>query len=172
MRTRENSTAVSVARITARQAVIVALISCLGGIVVALIGSGLVWRSATPAPVSLRAVRITGIHLDLDSEGRTEQALRVIAVVNGSAKSYPTDGSWAPPNPDLSSEPFIVVEEPEYLVHFEVFAQDARRAITRFSAPSGRLIEARHLPAPRLVLELKEEDTGGLVGGRVWFSIE
>ena len=110
--------------------------------------------------------------LDLDSEKRTEQAVRILAIVNGNARSYPTDGSWAPPNPDLSMEPFAVAEGAEYVVRFEVLAKDARGAITRFVAPSGYTIAARQLPTSELRIELQEEDTGGRVGGRVRFSIE
>jgi hypothetical protein len=121
--------------------------------------------------VRQHAIRIEGVDLDLDSEKRPEQALLIIVKSNGIAKSYPTDG-WARPNPNLTSDPFMVPEAPEYLISFQVFAKDARGAITRFLTQSDLRIKAASMPASELRVELHEEGTTPLVGGRVKFRVD
>jgi hypothetical protein len=169
MARRGDTAAIQVANINKKQAILVAVI---GGIALVASGPLLDRLVFPPASTTSHALLVKDVSLGLDSESRTEEALRVIASINGASKTYPSDGTWAPRGPDFSMDPLFQGDALEYSVRFEVFAKDQRGGITRFVSPSACSLKAHQLPARKMRLELLEEGTGGSVTGEVSFDFE
>jgi hypothetical protein len=107
---------VEVARISARQAIIVAIVTSLAGVLGGIIG----YYANKPAhltPGTLHAISIDGVR----SEPNCQCAIRVVAVVNGQAYSYPSRAVWADIGPGMSKEEFPLAPADVYRVNFQAY---------------------------------------------------
>lgn len=106
-------TQIKVARISALQAILVALITTLGG----LVGGLAIGRSsAGSGPARQHWLVIEGVH-------QTKVPfIRVVATVNGLHFSYPSRAVWAEVNPGMSKERFpLPINADSFLVSFTAF---------------------------------------------------
>jgi len=108
---------VQVAKISARQAIAVALITSIAGLVGAGIGIGLKTSSAS-APGMVHRISVEGVDYQ---ECRDRCAIRVVTEVNGQAYSYPSRVVWADIGPSMSKEQFPLVSSPEFAVNITAF---------------------------------------------------
>jgi hypothetical protein len=122
---------VEVARITARQAIIVAVITSVAGLLGGMVG----YFANHPAKPPEHAVAYTehrisidGVRLEAGEEGSQHLAIRVMVDVNGQAYSYPSRALWADIGPNMSKEEFPLVSAETYKVHFAAYlrSQDGR----------------------------------------------
>jgi hypothetical protein len=109
------------ARITARQAIIVAIITSMAGVLGAAIGY-FANKSSSPAPSSpapsvLHRVSIDSVRFDEDGP----YAVRIVADVNGQAYSYPSRAVWADIGPTMAKEEFPLLPAQEYRIHFSAY---------------------------------------------------
>lgn len=118
---------VQVARITARQAIVVALITAVSGILLGILTGYQSGRSA-PRDVRQHWITLKPVVAEPASEG---SAVRVVVLANSQAYSYPSRAVWADIGPKMSQESFpLPIGADEYRVRFEVF----------FRRPDGRII--------------------------------
>src|SRR6266478_3282185 len=123
-----------VAKISARQAVAVALISAAAGVAGALISSGTYSTSkqppvaATQLPVATQPPVATQHYLTIRSVGAGSHTdyvgFRIVVEVNGQAYSYPSRAVWNSFDSDMASEAFpLPLSQHEYWVRFEAFCR-------------------------------------------------
>lgn len=118
---------VQVARITARQAVVVALITAASGILLGILTGYQSGRSA-PRDVRQHWITLKPVIAEPESEGN---AVRVVVLANSQAYSYPSRAVWADIGPKMSRESFpLPIGADECRVRFEVFLR----------RPDGRVI--------------------------------
>lgn len=162
---RRESKEIRVARINARQAIIVAVISAAAAIGATLVGTGIL-GAKSPTQHWLRI-------LNVDLDGQFSQ-IRVMAEVNGRGLSYPTRALWAEPGPEMSSEVFAIEKSDQYQVRLEVLALNGKDSVTRFMSQRVDTINAQQLPVEN-VYELHEVGgfmtRAGPVSGRVKYSL-
>lgn len=105
-----------VARITARQAIVVALITSLAGVVGAVIGY-FANQHGQSTPVAFHRISFDGV--TFPEQGA--YAVRLVADVNGQAYSYPSRTVWADLGPTMPKEEFPLLPAAEYRVHFQAY---------------------------------------------------
>jgi len=132
---------VQVARITARQAIIVAAITAVAGLLGAVISSSLhtdTVKASTQHFIKM-PTRIAGL-----PEGTS---IRIVADVNGQGYSYPTHFVWADVKSDMAIERFpLPVGQSEYNVEVSVFIRGDK----------GEIVLARTNPRKITVNDNKE----------------
>jgi len=134
---------VQVARITAKQAVIVATITALAGIAGGYFGRPTA-DSALPQTRQYR-LRILGV-----TSVDTAWAVRIIAHVDGDNYSYPGQALWADIGSDMSQEDFpLVVGKSEYRIRFSAFVRDKDGAILQASSQESQAIPVSSAPIER-----------------------
>ena len=118
----ERDSAVRVASITAKQAIIVALITAAAGLAGAYVA-----QHGTPSAAVNRSVKVTAV--DSPDPG----AIRVVIEVNGQAYSYPSRVLWADVSDHMSQESFPVPSDAlTYSVHISAYFRDANGGKVRF----------------------------------------
>lgn len=123
----EESREVQVARITARQGIVVAVVTAISGILLGILTGYQSGRSA-PRDVRQHWVTLKPVVAEPDSEGNS---VRVIVLANSQAYSYPSRAVWADIGPKMSRESFpLPIGADEYRIRFEVFLR----------RPDGRII--------------------------------
>lgn len=122
------SNEVQVARITARQAIIVAVITAVPVILAAFLTG---YRSA-PRDNRQHWVTLKPLVAERDSDG---SAVRVVALANSQAYSYPSRAVWADVGPRMSRESFpLPVGVAEFRVRFEVFLRRPDGQIVQYTS--------------------------------------
>jgi hypothetical protein len=107
--------ALQVASITAKQAVIVALITSIAG----LLGAWIANQHKSPEAIE-RYIKITGV------ESSTPGGARIILEVNGQAYSYPSRAIWAIVSSNMSQESFPLPQgASSFSVHLAGFFDSA-----------------------------------------------
>lgn len=165
---------IQIAKINARQTMVVALISAMTGIVIALLGTDFFSTKNTDTKVEQSWLTIVSVKLERPSEFHfgTIKGVRIISEVNGNGISYPTRALWAEPNPEMSPEKFVIEDSQEYKVRFEVLAIGSddeglsQKYLARFISQKIDMIKVNQLPFEG-VYELYEVGTDGFRGGAV-----
>jgi hypothetical protein len=146
-RERKNVTAeepkeVQVARITARQAVVVALITAVSGILLGILTGYQSGRSA-PRDVRQHWITLKPVVAEPASEG---SAVRVVVLANSQAYSYPSRAVWADIGPKMSRESFpLPIGADEYRIRFEVFFRSPDSQIISYTSQEVHEIEVSTL---------------------------
>ena len=105
-----------VAKITARQAIVVALITAAAGLIGAAIQKV---SSTTNTAVQQKWLKIRGVELEGFSK---DSRVRVVIYVNGIALSYPSRAIWIKVGPQMSEEEFpLPIDTDKYKISFELF---------------------------------------------------
>lgn len=165
---------VQVAKISSRQAIVVALITSVAGIAGAFIGiafkgSGTIKKdvpniiqqakttpettqadpkSTKPDPnVGVHRISIEGVDYPCPGSARRTCAVRVVAEVNGQAYSYPSRSVWADIGREMSKEQFPLVSSPEYAVNIRVFVRYPSGKVVLFQSQLLKRVKAAALPA-------------------------
>jgi len=122
------SNEIQVARITARQAIVVALITAISGILLGILTG---YQSGRSAPRDVAQHWITLKPVVEDPDHPEGSSVRVVVLANSQAYSYPSQAVWADIGPKMSRESFpLPIGADEYRVRFEVF----------FRRPDGQII--------------------------------
>jgi hypothetical protein len=102
---------VRVAKISALQAIVVAVITAAAGVFAGYIG-----KSSTQAPPpQQRWIVIDG------AESQAYSVVRIVATINGVHFSYPSNSVWAEVGPSMSRERFPIPTADRYTVSFRAF---------------------------------------------------
>lgn len=163
---------VRVARINSKQAIIVAIISAISGILLALLGTGAFNSAQTQDSIHVKQHWLKIVRVEFDRD--RHKGVRVIAEINGHAISYPTRALWAEPSPEMSSETFAIATSEEYNLRFEVLAIDDDGFVARYISQEVEVVRASQLPIEgtyRLYLVGTEGYRGGAVGGAVVYEV-
>jgi hypothetical protein len=99
----KDSESVVVAKVSARQAIIVALITAVAGVMGVLAARRESGPSTTPHWLRIEAI-----------ETQSTAPLRLIISVNGINYSYPSTAVWITPGPYIPHEQFPLPEAPRY----------------------------------------------------------
>jgi hypothetical protein len=102
---------VRVAKISAVQAVVVAVITATAGVLAGYIGKS----STSVPPQQQRWIVIDG------AESQEYSVVRIVATVNGVHFSYPSNSVWAEVGPSMSRERFPIPSAERYTVSFRAF---------------------------------------------------
>lgn len=149
-----SDTQVRVAKITAFQAIAVALITAAGGGIgyfAASSGSG-----AEPPPVAQRWLVIDGV------DGPVDEAVRIVATVNGIIYAYPADVPFTRIGINMPSQRLpLPAGADSYTVSFEA----QFRAEGSGEAPSARSRERPQFPAGSLPRDTQEYSLHAVIGG-------
>jgi hypothetical protein len=145
MASEENTEAtVRAARITATQAIIVAVITTFGGGVIGFLANqyGASNRANVAAEYSQRWLVIRNV------EDSASRHVRIVASVNGLFFSYPSRAVWAETGPQMSSERFPLPNQDSYKVAFSAFVTSPGAPDTG-EAESQEVvsIEAKQIPS-------------------------
>lgn len=133
---------IKIARITARQAIIVALITAASGVLVGLLSG---YRSGKSAQIDTvqRWITVKPVVAEPYTSG---SAVRVIAMVNSQAYSYPSRAVWADIGPRMSKESFpLPVGADEFRFRFEVFYRGPNGEITAYTSQEVDEIKSSEL---------------------------
>ena len=124
---------VEVARITARQAIIVAVITSVAGLVGGMVGYFANHPANPPTNPPEHAVAyvqhrisIDGVALEGGDVESQKLAIRVIVDVNGQAYSYPSRAIWADISPNMPKEEFPLAPAETYKVHFAAYLRSQK----------------------------------------------
>jgi hypothetical protein len=129
---------VQVARITARQAIVVALITAVSG---SLLGIVTGYQSGRSAPRDVRQHWIT-IKPVVAEPASAGNAVRVVVLANSQAYSYPSQAVWADIGPKMSQESFpLPIGADEYRVRFAAFFRRPDGKIISYTSQEVREIE-------------------------------
>jgi hypothetical protein len=133
----KTDTSLQVAFITAKQAIIVALITSIAGLVGAYIGN----QHKNPDTVE-RHIKFTSV------ESQEPGAVRVVFEVNGQPYSYPSRVIWADVSQHMSQESFpLPLGVSSYSVHvFAYFRAAAGGRISRFETQEAKGMPVSTLP--------------------------
>lgn len=135
---KKEATDVRIANISARQAILVALITAIAG----LIGSFISYSQGLRHSPSHRYLKIAS----LDSRF-TKGAVRIVADVNGQPYSYPSRAVWADLGHEQPSEAFLLPpDQSEIIVHFSAFFRDASGEVRQLTSADSARIAASALP--------------------------
>jgi hypothetical protein len=124
-----SDSSVEVARITARQAISVAVITSLAGLLGGAVGYFANHPANPPAnppqhavPYIQHRISIDGLTLLSWNKARHQNlAIRIVADVNGQAYSYPSRVIWADIGSGMSKEEFPLAPAETYRVHFSAY---------------------------------------------------
>jgi len=142
---------VRVARINARQAIVVAVISALTGFGATLLGTGVLWRQPETNPMIIEPVAQKWLtvmevgFLDTSFPGELE-GVRAILEVNGRAISYPSRVLTAMPGVGMSNETFALETDSEYAVRAEVLAIGVGGGVSRYASQVVEVFQESQLP--------------------------
>jgi hypothetical protein len=158
--------AVQAARVTSKQAVLVALITALGGLATGWLSHG---SSATPV-TQQRYIKVTGVN----SDGQGD--VRIVIEVNGQAYSYPSRAVWAEVGPQMPSEVFpLPTGASEFSVHFSAFLSDGNSSVEIANTEQVQKFNAFSFPADADVRLLKQDGgrtrTSNISNLRISYSI-
>jgi hypothetical protein len=129
-------TALQIASVTAKQAVIVALITSLAGLIGVYIGNQHKNSDTVERHIKLSAV-------DCDQPG----AVRVVFEVNGQPYSYPSRLIWADVSEHMSEESFpLPLNASSYSVHVFAYFKDENQQIRRFETQETKEVSVSALP--------------------------
>ena len=163
-RTANGQPEAEVARINARQAILVALISSIASVAITLITTGALKPSHKPDPVPetpRRWMKIIGVDVPV------YKSVRILALVNGRAVSYPTNMPWAKPNPTMPVELFPLEAEREYKVQIELMALDAGGDVKRFVSGTVQTFLGDQLPPIAQAYQLHEASPSASATGDI-----
>jgi hypothetical protein len=154
---------VQIAQITARQAILVAIVTAVSGLVGSIITARLkapdvprqkaldIPGQTAPTPPEVprqHRLEISGVELQFAGSG--SYAVRVVAQVNGQAYSYPSTALWADVAPGMSHEEFpLAVGAEEYGITFQVFLRDPAGTVSRLGSHEEHMIPVTALPMER-----------------------
>jgi hypothetical protein len=130
----KDDSAVQVARITARQAIIVAIISALCG----LIGAA---ATAYFRPEALKPTVQHFLKMPTAIDGLSKgTSVRIVADVNGNGYSYPTDAVWTDIRPNMPTERFgLPPNIKEARIKFRILVRSDGDKITEFGTNTNAL---------------------------------
>ncbi len=151
----KDGTEVQVARINSRQAIIVALISAIAGIIGTLIGTG-AFSGAEPVAAQQNWLKIDNVQMpttfsfgnsgsSIDGVDKIK-GLRVVAEINGRAVSYPSRTLWAEAGPEMSGEVFALPMNENYQVSFEIIAVTESGRMGRFISQKVEEFGVQQIP--------------------------
>jgi hypothetical protein len=136
---------IEVARITARQAIIVAMITAVAGLAGGYFGRPAVKSSPTDSPLIEHRLRILGV-----SGAALGQAIRIVADVDGQGYSYPSRALWADIGPEMSQEDFLLpAGKVEYRIRFSAFVRDENGRLSEATSQEGEVIPVAATPLQR-----------------------
>jgi len=142
---------VQVARINARQAIMVALISAATGIMATVLGTGMLWRDPEPEVIAAEVpvqhwLTIMEVGFFDQAWGDVIDGVRTVVEVNGRAISYPTRVLTAEPGPGMSEETFVLESSDEYGVRVEVLAVSVDGEVWRYVSQEVDVFGVSQLP--------------------------
>jgi len=161
---------VQVAKVNARQAVLVALISATAGVVATLFGTGAL--SHTPGASVARQHYFTIRRVE--TADAKLKGIRIIAEINGRAVSYPTRAVWMDIKPATEGETFSIESSDAYRVRMEMLAVNAAGEVSRYISSMIQDIQTNQLPIDQTyeVHLLGSETSGsGPIVGRIWYTL-
>jgi hypothetical protein len=129
-----------VARISARQAIIVASITAMAG----LAGG---YLARPPSAPDGRQYRLHIVRINTDG---AEAAVRIVVDVDGQAYSYPSRALWADVVPNMSSEDFpLPAGKSEYRVRFSAFVRRADGTLGEAVSQEAHVVPVSAVPLRR-----------------------
>jgi hypothetical protein len=143
--TQNDSKEVQVAQISAKQAIIVASITALAGIIGAFISysQGIRHSEAIQSPAEPHHfLKIDSVE-DLDAGGE----VRIVMDVNGQPYSYPSRAVWDKILSDQPGESFpLEASQTEYVLHFSAFYRNGSNEVTELDNSEPLRIPTSSLP--------------------------
>jgi len=146
-----DETSIKVAKITATQAIIVALITTIGGVM----GGVFIGKSSK----SVESVKQRWLHIH--NVETSSPVVRIVASVNGINYSYPSKAIWAEVGPTMSEEKFpLLYEADAYRISFSAFISDSADEIGENISQHVEEIKINRLPTGKMVYELYPLSSG------------
>jgi hypothetical protein len=134
---------VQVAKISSRQAIIVALITSIAGIIGAFVGIRVQTQKGDAVP---HQISIEGVEFPRCDD---PCSVRIVVEVNGQTYSYPSRAIWGRIGPMMSKERFPLVPSSEFKVNIKAFLRDPNNRIDEFQSQLLTTDKADALPTDR-----------------------
>jgi hypothetical protein len=148
---------VQVAKITAKQAIAVALITALAGTAGAAITAYFRPEQKKPEPIVQHYIRMP---VKLTGVGGSGYSVRIVAEVNGHAYSYPSRAVWADVTDSMESEAFpLPIGTNQFAVRFLAFVRKPDGSTTTVTNAEKISVTASSPPRPE-VCSLQMLDNG------------